>query len=220
MFDLGSELGHSILDGTPYPVFILSGTGRLQDANQAACNYFGQTRETLRGTDALGMRGYSPTRRAEFAKRFGAWQAGDLVPFRISWPPRNGPDQFIAFPQGAVAFAGKPAVALLLVPVAVLEAALAGKAAQALDLGRAQVTPGSSVPVDDALLKTLTPREWEIARRLAEGDRVPLIVEDLGIAENTVRNHLKSIFRKLHVSSQAQLVRRIKPQLLRPKGGK
>jgi DNA-binding CsgD family transcriptional regulator len=216
VFDLASDVGRITLDASSFPVFILCKSGRVRDANRAACVYFGQTLESFRNTDALGIRGYSPSRRAEYARRFDAWAAGDLVPFLVAWPPRTGADRFLAIPQGLVPYDGKPAVAIGLIPAGIVEAALAGDSAKSTKLAREwsmQRSRNTVTPSNDALLSTLTPREWEIARRLAEGDRVPLIVEDLGIAENTVRNHLKSIFRKLHVASQAQLVRCIKPQL-------
>jgi DNA-binding CsgD family transcriptional regulator len=62
----------------------------------------------------------------------------------------------------------------------------------------------------DPSLARLTTREWEIARRIAAGDRVSLLAEDLRISPNTVRNHLKAIFRKLGVNSQPQLVRTVR----------
>jgi DNA-binding CsgD family transcriptional regulator len=216
VFDLASDIGRVALDASSFPIFIVCRSGRIRDANRAACNYFGQTLEQIRNTDALGIRGYSPTRRASYAARFDAWARGELVPFVTAWPPRTGEDRFFVIVQGAIPYDGKPAVALALLPVEVVEAALRGDAATSTRLASEWATQHSHdtvTPSNDAMLGTLTPREWEIARRLAEGDRVPLIVEDLGIAENTVRNHLKSIFRKLHVASQAQLVRRIKPQL-------
>jgi DNA-binding CsgD family transcriptional regulator len=212
VFDLASELGLSILDTSTFPVFVLCDTGRVRAVNSAACTYFGQKREQLLDVDALGLRGYSPVRRAEYTKRFAAWMAGELSPFLIAWPPRTGADRFLAFPQRTL-FRGKPACAVALIPAPIVEAALAGRSEESAKRTREWVTQQSQdtvTPSADPLLAKLTPREWEVARRLADGDRVPLIVEDLGIAENTVRNHLKSIFRKLQVASQAQLVRRIK----------
>ena len=71
-----------------------------------------------------------------------------------------------------------------------------------------------SARAGDSELLRLTARQWEIARRIAQGDRVTMLAEDLRISPNTVRNHLKEIFRKLHVGSQAQLVRRVKRRVL------
>lgn len=211
-----SDPGRAVHDSTSFPIFVVSRAGRILDANRAACSYFGQTLEQLRGTDALGMRGYSPSRRAAFSSRFDAWTSGGAVPFVSAWPPRTGADQFVVIVHGAVPQMPQPAVALALIPLELVKAAIAGDSERSGQLATewaAQHSSDTVTPASDALLATLTPREWEIARRLAEGDRVPLIVEDLRIAENTVRNHLKSIFRKLEVASQAQLVRRIKPQL-------
>lgn len=57
----------------------------------------------------------------------------------------------------------------------------------------------------------LTPREHEIATYLAEGYRVSTIATRLGISPHTARRHLKSIFLKLEVRSQAELLEKLKP---------
>ena len=53
---------------------------------------------------------------------------------------------------------------------------------------------------------SLTAREREVLLRVVEGLRVTHVAEDLGIQPATVRNHLKAIFRKTGLRSQAQLV--------------
>ena len=55
-------------------------------------------------------------------------------------------------------------------------------------------------------LADLSPRELEILEHLMVGERVSVIAENLFISEHTVRNHLKSIFRKTGTGSQAELV--------------
>lgn len=55
-------------------------------------------------------------------------------------------------------------------------------------------------------LNRLSPRETEVLDRLLEGHRVTSIAHHLEVSEHTVRNHLKSMFRKLGVHSQAELV--------------
>lgn len=55
-------------------------------------------------------------------------------------------------------------------------------------------------------LASLSPRERETLDLLAEGRRVSDIVVDLGVAETTVRSHIRSIRRKLHVRSQLAAV--------------
>jgi PAS domain S-box-containing protein len=64
-----------------------------------------------------------------------------------------------------------------------------------------------------AELSTLTAREYEIVLRLAFGDRVRTIAEDLHLSQSTVRNHLTTVFRKVNVSSQAELLARLRPRL-------
>jgi DNA-binding CsgD family transcriptional regulator len=51
-----------------------------------------------------------------------------------------------------------------------------------------------------------SPRELEIVGRLLAGDRVPAIAATLFISQSTVRNHLSSVFRKLGVNSQQELI--------------
>ena len=55
-------------------------------------------------------------------------------------------------------------------------------------------------------LGTLSRREREILQRLLEGRRVPKIAQMLHISPHTVRNHLQSIFRKVGVGSQGELI--------------
>ena len=55
-----------------------------------------------------------------------------------------------------------------------------------------------------------TDREEEVLALLAANYRVKSIATELGISPSTVRNHLKAIFRKAGVGSQAELVERLK----------
>ncbi|RMG95721.1 MAG: response regulator [Deltaproteobacteria bacterium] len=52
----------------------------------------------------------------------------------------------------------------------------------------------------------LSPREREVLREIAAGRRVGDVAAKLHISPHTVRNHLKSIFRKLDVHSQVALL--------------
>lgn len=52
----------------------------------------------------------------------------------------------------------------------------------------------------------LTTRELEIVTRLLEGDRAPAIARKLFLSQSTVRNHLASVFGKLGVTSQQELL--------------
>lgn len=61
-----------------------------------------------------------------------------------------------------------------------------------------------------AMLSTLTEAEAQIAARLAEGESVAAIAEARGVSRETVRSQVKSIFAKLNVGRQAELVSLIK----------
>lgn len=78
------------------------------------------------------------------------------------------------------------------------------------EAGPAPVGPGGSSeprvggPVPG--LDRLSRREFEVVRMLLHGDRVPVIARQLFVSQSTVRNHLSSVFRKLRVSSQQELI--------------
>jgi DNA-binding CsgD family transcriptional regulator len=59
-------------------------------------------------------------------------------------------------------------------------------------------------------LDLLSPRESEVVQLFMEGQRVSNIAGILFISQHTVRNHLQSIYRKLEVSSQAELIEKLK----------
>ncbi|MDI2030105.1 response regulator transcription factor [Saccharopolyspora sp. TS4A08] len=64
-------------------------------------------------------------------------------------------------------------------------------------------------PSDDAIaevLSSLTKREKEVLDHLARGWSNRQIGRALGISERTVKNHLRNIFTKLHVSDRTSAV--------------
>jgi len=82
-------------------------------------------------------------------------------------------------------------------------------------LSRIRVLLGEAgIPVEGAseprrsmpALAVLSTREREILDRLLAHQRVPGIARTLNISENTVRNHLKSMYAKLGVHSQEELL--------------
>ena len=54
--------------------------------------------------------------------------------------------------------------------------------------------------------KLLTPRELEILLLLADGNSYAQITEQLVITENTLKTHIKRIYRKLNVHNRTQAV--------------
>jgi pimeloyl-ACP methyl ester carboxylesterase/DNA-binding CsgD family transcriptional regulator len=69
----------------------------------------------------------------------------------------------------------------------------------------------------DAPILGLTPAEWRLALELREGVAVSDAALALGISVNTARTQVKSIFSKLGISRQSELVRRLEGyEVLRP----
>ena len=66
--------------------------------------------------------------------------------------------------------------------------------------------PPSRVAESVPGLSRLSSREFEVVRMLLLGDRVPVIARNLYVSQSTVRNHLSSVFRKLRVRSQQELI--------------
>ncbi|MGN6611328.1 MAG: helix-turn-helix transcriptional regulator [Angustibacter sp.] len=59
----------------------------------------------------------------------------------------------------------------------------------------------------------LTPRQWEILRRVSAGASNAQIARVLGLSEATVRKHLENVFVRLHVVSRTEAVERVRPFL-------
>jgi DNA-binding CsgD family transcriptional regulator len=55
----------------------------------------------------------------------------------------------------------------------------------------------------------LTPRQWEVLRRVAAGASNTQIARDLGLSEATVRKHLENVFLRLGVQSRTEAVARV-----------
>jgi DNA-binding NarL/FixJ family response regulator len=61
----------------------------------------------------------------------------------------------------------------------------------------------------------LTPRETEVLAELCQGKSYKMIADSLSISEETVRRHLKSIYRKLEVHSKSEaVIRALKDRLV------
>jgi DNA-binding NarL/FixJ family response regulator len=64
----------------------------------------------------------------------------------------------------------------------------------------------SKTTADDIDENTLSNREKEVLNRLADGNNYQEIAEQLLISVDTVRHHIKNIYKKLHVHSQSEAV--------------
>ena len=56
--------------------------------------------------------------------------------------------------------------------------------------------------------KTLTPREVEIMNGIVEGLSYKLVAAKLEISIDTVRKHIKSVYKKLEINSRTQLIKK------------
>ena len=88
------------------------------------------------------------------------------------------------------------------------------------DLDAAQDPAPSTGPllgVDDERLFQLTQREREVVEQFAVFPRVREVAARLDISPHTVRSHLKSVYRKLQVSSQTELLKLLTSQVEQPR---
>lgn len=83
-----------------------------------------------------------------------------------------------------------------------LERLLAGEPSLSPSIARRVLArfASAAVPVED----DLSDREREVLSMVARGLRAPEVAGVLGISRHTVRDHIKSIYRKLDVSSRAE----------------
>jgi len=70
----------------------------------------------------------------------------------------------------------------------------------------ARAEPPASSPSPDADLSSLTEREREIIELFAKGSTYEEVASMLTMSVNTVRHHVRSMYRKLHVCSKAEAV--------------
>ena len=68
-------------------------------------------------------------------------------------------------------------------------------------------SPGREAEITDGAYGTLTPREQEVMRLLAEGSSAKEAAKKLFISPKTVENHRNNIMRKLDLHSTVELVR-------------
>jgi DNA-binding NarL/FixJ family response regulator len=73
---------------------------------------------------------------------------------------------------------------------------------------------GAAIPADAA--EMLRPRERDVVALLLQHKRVPAIAEVLGISPETVRNHLKHVFKRTGTSSQQHLLDWLRDAASRP----
>lgn len=65
---------------------------------------------------------------------------------------------------------------------------------------------GKPAPVEESSHEQLTAREHEVSQHLINGDTYKQIAWRLNISPDTVRQHIKNIYRKLQINSRVQLI--------------
>ena len=97
-----------------------------------------------------------------------------------------------------------------------LEAALRRIALEVERLGLSVMLPVRPQGAAYEDLRLLSPRELEVLHPFMEGRRVASIARLLSISPHTVRNHLQSIYGKLGVRSQSELIEKLRQDLPAP----
>jgi DNA-binding NarL/FixJ family response regulator len=62
---------------------------------------------------------------------------------------------------------------------------------------------------DGTGIETLTARELQVTRLVADGKTNPQIAAELFLSQKTVETHIRNIFRKLDVASRVELARTV-----------
>jgi DNA-binding NarL/FixJ family response regulator len=87
---------------------------------------------------------------------------------------------------------------------------LDGEAAISRTMTRQLIEHLRTVPDEGRALRPvrsrLTAREWEVLDLLCDGRNTSQIADELVLAQETVRSHVKSILRKLDVSSRREAI--------------
>lgn len=68
----------------------------------------------------------------------------------------------------------------------------------------------SNTPASKSQDDILTPREMEVLKALSQGNSYQEIADILFISHETVKKHLKNIYRKLNVKNKIQAINKMK----------
>jgi len=195
--------------------------GNLIFANARLCEWLGYTREELESMQAIDLA--PPDLHEVVTKEMAAMAQGDLRAALCVLQRKDRTTFSVLIVPQPLPFAGvscEGAVAVVLEMETVQMAkhvgypdpneARASLARIAMELESLSFSSAFAAAPTVSLihprLECLSPREKEVLSLLVSGDRVTAIAAQLDISEHTVRNHLKSIFGKLKVQRQAELI--------------
>jgi LuxR family maltose regulon positive regulatory protein len=77
-----------------------------------------------------------------------------------------------------------------------------------LGAGLAPASQGTAAPLAPVVVQQLSEREREVLRRVSGMLSTAEVASELYISVNTVKTHLKSIYRKLEATHRGEAVRR------------
>lgn len=177
-----SDLAVGVLELLDEAVLVVDGDGRVRGMNGAARRLLAQKGGLSLGPEGLHNGSASVSRELGLRIRAASRGTCQAAPLRID---RDG----------------RPPLS---VRVASLETSRGRRAAVFATEAAARLEPPSLDQIIDRF--GTTPMESKVAQRLARGLRVEAIANDLGIAVQTVRGHLKQAFAKTGAHRQAELV--------------
>ena len=126
------------------------------------------------------------------------WQTTDIIMFSVM---DDGENIFQSLCEGAVGYITKD---LKMADVLqAIEDVASGKGIMSPSIAR---KVAESFHVKKKIEVGLSPREKEIVQGIIEGLSYKLLAQKLGISIDTVRKHIKSIYKKLQINSKAQLM--------------
>jgi PAS domain S-box-containing protein len=166
------------------PSYLVDRDGRIRWLNEAALSLYGDARGRL--ISSLAAPDHAQRSREQLAKKvIGGASRTD---FEIDTIDRNG---------------DRTPVRISSVPVR-RGSAIVGVFGVALPCGEtSEAAPERGAPGSG---ESLTPRQREVLTLLAEGASTPQIAATLGLAEETVRNHIRQLLRRLGVHSRLAAV--------------
>jgi PAS domain S-box-containing protein len=172
----------SLVDHLDVPALVVDRRGRIAAANAAAVAVTGVPRERIRGLHLLEL--LPDDRRVpSTAEPSRALDGGETLEYAS------------AFARGR----RRVATRVVVTPLR-LDGAIVGALGIAFELPPDEPSP------DPASLPSLTPRQYEVLKLLGEALSTDEIADRLGLARETVRNHVRAVLLALSARSRLEAV--------------